>query len=183
MPLDGGTSPERVHASRKRRTTREPGLSQPPCLQHKTRQCLFVDMTPVHDPAANSPDQPVHTILVVEDEILLRIAIVGYLQDCGYRVYGVGSAAKAKTVLDAVPVDLLFSDVSLEGEENGFMLASWTRQHHPDVQVLLTSGVANAAKRASDLCDDSPMPKPYAHEAVLQRIRELLRKAKEAGAR
>lgn len=84
-----------------------------------------MDMTPVHDPAANSPDQPVHTILVVEDEILLRIAIVGYLQDCGYRVYGVGSAAKAKTVLDAVPVDLLFSDVSLEGEENGFMLASW----------------------------------------------------------
>lgn len=88
----------------------------------------------------------IRTILVVEDEILVRMPLAEYLRDCGYRVFEAASVAEAKAVLDAdTPVDLVFSDVNLVGAENGFALASWVHQHHPATKVLLTSGVANCA--------------------------------------
>ena len=52
--------------------------------------------------------------------------------------------------------------------ENGFMLADWVREHHPNIEVILTSGVAN---KASDLLiDGAILAKPYRYEVVLQRI-------------
>ena len=129
-----------------------------------------------------SSNETIHTILVVEDEVLIRLALAEYLRDCGYRVLEASNAAEAKSVLVAdMPVDLVFSDVHMPGEENGFMLARWIRQNYPDTQVLLTSGVANATEKAGDLCEDSPIPKPYSHRAVLRRIRALLNKARNAG--
>jgi DNA-binding response OmpR family regulator len=119
---------------------------------------------------------------VVEDEVLIRLSLAEYLRECGYRVFEAVSVAEARAVLDAdTPVDLVFSDVNLPGTENGFALATWIRQHHPDTKVLLTSGVANAAGKASDLCMDGPMlAKPYEHEGVLRRIQALLRQARSA---
>lgn len=135
-------------------------------------------------PQTGSSDESVETILVVEDDVLIRLSLAEYLRDCGYRVFEATSMAEAKKVLNAdTPVDLVFSDVNLRGKQNGFMLATWIREHHPDTQIMLTSGIANATEKASDLCDDGPIPKPYTHEVVLQRIQALLRKAKEAKAR
>jgi DNA-binding NtrC family response regulator len=125
-----------------------------------------------------------HTILLVEDEVLIRMPLAEYLRECGYRVFEAAGVAEAKAVLASdTPVDLVFTDVNLAGEENGFMLAHWVRQHHPATRVLLTSGVANAARKASNLCHSGgPMlAKPYTHERVLQLIQTLLRKARWAG--
>lgn len=128
-----------------------------------------------------SSEESIETILVVEDEVLIRFPIAEYLRECGYRVFEAADVAEAKAVLDAdAPVHLVFSDVDMPGGENGFALARWVRRHHPDTQVLLTSGLANLAEKAGDLCDDSPLPKPYEHAAVLQRIQALLRNARNA---
>lgn len=109
-----------------------------------------------------SSEEAVDTILVVEDDVLIRMAVAEYLRDCGYRVFEAYRVAEAKAVLNAdTPVDLVFSDVNLHGKQNGFMRASWVREHHPDTQVLLTSGVADATAKAGDLCDDAPLPKPH----------------------
>jgi CheY-like chemotaxis protein len=136
-------------------------------------------------PRTGSSEEPVETILVVEDDVLIRLAVAEYLRDCGYRVFEATSMAEAKKVLNAdAPVDLVFSDVNLRGKQNGFMLATWIREHYPDTQVLLTSGIVNATEKASDLCDHAPIPKPYTHEVVLQRIQALLakpRKPKRSG--
>jgi CheY-like chemotaxis protein len=71
-----------------------------------------------------SADEPIHTILVVEDEVLIRLPLAEYLRDCGYRVFEASNVAEAKAVLDAdTPVDLVFSDVNMPGNENGFALA------------------------------------------------------------
>ncbi len=122
----------------------------------------------------------VPTILVVEDEVLVRLAIADYLRDCGYKVFEAGSVAEAKSVLNAdAHVGLVFSDVQLPGGESGFDLAFWIRQRYPAVKVVLTSGLAGAADKARDICHEGPVvAKPYAHEAVLLRIQELLRKDK-----
>lgn len=127
-----------------------------------------------------SGEEPVHTILVVEDEVLIRLPLAEYLRECGYRVFEASNVAEAKAVLDAdTPVDLVFSDVNMPGNENGFVLASWIRRRHPDTQVLLTSGIANATEKAEGLCDDGPLlAKPYSHDVVLQRIQSLLRQAR-----
>jgi DNA-binding response OmpR family regulator len=106
------------------------------------------------------------------------ILVAEYLRDCGYRVFEAAGVAEAKAVLDAdAPVDLVFTDVNLPSEENGFMLASWIRQHHSGTQVLLTSGIANATEKAGDLCESGPLlAKPYTANVVLQRIQTLLRR-------
>ena len=123
-------------------------------------------------------DNSTHTILVVEDEVLIRMLVADYLRECGYQVFEAAGVAEAKAVLDAdTPVDLVFTDVNLASEENGFMLASWVRQHHSGTQVLLISGIANATEKAGDLCESGPLlAKPYTPNVVLQRIQTLLRR-------
>jgi len=120
---------------------------------------------------------PIRVILVVEDEVFIRMPLAEYLRDCGYRVFEVASVSEAKSVLNsATPVDLVFTDVNLVGEENGFVLANWVREHHPATKVLLTSGVENAAEKTGEQCAGRPfVAKPYSYSGVSQRIQALLR--------
>lgn len=117
------------------------------------------------------------TILVVEDEVLVRLAIADYLRDCGYKVFEAGNVAEAKSVLNAdASVDLVFSDVQMPGGETGFDLAVWVRRHYPAIRVIITSGLPNAAEKARDVCHEGPVvAKPYDHDFVLVRIQALLR--------
>ena len=138
----------------------------------------FQVMTPPYAaPETGSDDTTIQTILVVEDEVLIRFPLAEYLRECGFRVLEASNVAEAKAVLDAdTPVDLVFTDVHLPGNENGFALATWVRQHYSGTKVLLTSGLANGAEKAGDLCDEGPlMAKAYSHATVLRRIQSLLR--------
>jgi CheY-like chemotaxis protein len=115
------------------------------------------------------------TILIVEDEILVRLAVADYLRKCGYRVLEASNAAEAQTVFAArEPIEIVFSDVNMPGEMNGFALVSWIRQHYPDVKVILTSGAVTMAKHAADACEDGPfLENPYSYEALVRHIRQL----------
>jgi CheY-like chemotaxis protein len=119
---------------------------------------------------------PTQTILVVEDEVLVRMVISDYLRECGYRVIEAGSAAEAITVLESPePIDIVFSDIQMPGEMDGFGLANWVRQRQPWLKMLLTSGNARAASTAGDLCEDGPLEqKPYHPQTILSRIQRLL---------
>ena len=120
---------------------------------------------------------PPRTILVVDDEVLIRMPLAEYLRSCGYRVVEAASVAEARTLLDAdAAVDLVFTDANAPGGENGFILANWVRHRRPGVKVLLTSGIPHAAAKASELCGDL-LTKPYEHESVLRRIQTLLHHA------
>jgi CheY-like chemotaxis protein len=119
---------------------------------------------------------PTQTILVVEDEVLVRMVISDYLRECGYRVIEAGSAAEAITVLESPEqIDIVFSDIQMPGEMDGFGLANWVRQRQPWLKMLLTSGNARAASTAGDLCEDGPLEqKPYHPQTILSRIQRLL---------
>lgn len=127
------------------------------------------------DKSGNGPQRP-STILVVEDEILIRLPVCDYLRDCGYRVLEAASVAEAQAVFRmGEPIEIVFSDVNLIGELNGFALARWVREAYPDVKVILTSGVTRMAEKAADLCDEGPiLEKPYAYEALADHIKRLL---------
>lgn len=111
--------------------------------------------------------------MVVEPDVLVRLAVADYLRDCGYTVIEARAAAEVLAVLDSGrPVHVVFAEVDLP-EMNGFALARLLRARDPAIGVILTSGAEAAAEKAGDLCEEGPLPKPYAHADVLRRIRQM----------
>jgi CheY-like chemotaxis protein len=154
------------------------------CLKWNKLGCAALNAMPNRAiPSAANSDAP-PSVLVVEDEVLLRLAIADYLRECGLHVFEACDVIEAKVILASnVGVDVVFSDVQLPGAEDGFALARWVREHHASVQVIMTSGWVAASDKARDLCHSGTVvQKPYEHEAVLQRIQALVRKARRAGA-
>jgi CheY-like chemotaxis protein len=114
------------------------------------------------------------TILVVEPDILVRMVIANYLRDCGYKVLEGASAADVTAVLGSEQkIDVVFSEVRLHGQMDGFGLARLVREQYPDIDVILTTGAARAADKASDLCEDGPLEKPYHPQEIVRRINLL----------
>ena len=123
------------------------------------------------------PDERTPTILIVEDEVLIRIALSDYLQECGFKVLETGHAGEAVEIIEHSPVtiDLVFSDVVMPGAMDGFALAIWVRAHRPGLPVILTSGDAKKAACARELCEREPFfAKPYDLTRVVARIRAVL---------
>jgi CheY-like chemotaxis protein len=114
------------------------------------------------------------TILVVEGEVLVRMAVSEYLRHCGYRVVEARDAGEARAVLEARgEIDLVFTAADLPGRMGGFALASWIRRHHPAARVLLAAGVTGTAQKAEALCAER-IDQPYSHQLLADRIRRML---------
>jgi CheY-like chemotaxis protein len=106
----------------------------------------------------------------------MRMAIAGYLRECGYAVIEADNPSEARQLLEAgTEADVAFIDLEATGQIDGFALAHWIRKMRPDLKVLLTSGVRRAAQTAGDLCEEGPhLAKPYAHRDLEAQIRRLL---------
>jgi DNA-binding NtrC family response regulator len=116
------------------------------------------------------------TILIVEDDVLVRMPIAQYLRDCGYKVIEAGNADEAMTVLmhKETVVDIVFSDIEMPGAVDGFGLAKWIREHRPGLDVLLAGTVPRAVDQAKELCEQGSVPKPYEAQIVHNHIKRLL---------
>jgi CheY-like chemotaxis protein len=126
--------------------------------------------------AASAKLAPTSTILVVEDEVLIRSNISQYLRECGYRVIEAVNADEALVVLTSdIAVDLVLTDVQMPGSMDGFGLAKWIRANKQGVDVILVGTPERAADAAGDLCEDGPeMAKPYEPQALVNLIRRHL---------
>ena len=122
------------------------------------------------------------TVLLVEDEVLIRIPIAQYLRDCGYKVIEAVNADEAITVLlhKETVVDLVFSDIEMPGAVDGFGLAKWIRENRPGLDVLLAGTVPRAVENAQQLCEQGSVPKPYDAQIVHNHIKRLLAARKAA---
>jgi len=120
----------------------------------------------------------IHTILVVDDEPMIRESVARYLEECGFIVFEASGAEEAIALLRKpdTRIDLVFSDVTMPGSMDGFGLAQWVRASLPDVFIILTSGDAMKANMAKALCIQEPLlAKPYRLEFVAEKIRTALR--------
>jgi DNA-binding NtrC family response regulator len=120
--------------------------------------------------------QGTHTVLVVEDDLMVRMPIAEYLRDCGYNVLEASDAAEAIAAIDAEgPVSLVFSDIRMPGKMDGVGLAEWFHSHHPSVPVLLTSGY-DGGRTVSPAAMPSNrfIGKPYSQTQVERRIAAML---------
>lgn len=114
------------------------------------------------------------TILVVEDEVLLRLEVAEYLRAQGFRVLEAADADEALKLLSSSSerIELLFSDVNMPGSTDGLGLARWVRENQPWVEVILTSG--NSRPEIKTAWDGVLIEKTYDYAAVALQIRLLL---------
>ena len=118
------------------------------------------------------------TVLLVEDDALLRVSAGDHLRTKGYHVVEAGTVIEAATVLSSgPPVHLVFSDVDLPGATGGLSLAVWMNIHHPDIPVILTSGVRAVMPTLADQRRVPFIPKPYDFENVAALIPRVIAKS------
>jgi CheY-like chemotaxis protein len=120
------------------------------------------------DSAANR-----HCILIVEDELLTRIAAAEYLRDCGFTVVEAANAEEARLVLSSrALIDLVFTDIQMPGDMDGRSLAGWLARQKPNVPVILTS--ARLEGDSTSRGQRRFVRKPYQLSDIEKQIRELL---------
>ena len=132
-------------------------------------------------PVEPSSDTTSATIFVVDPDILVRMVIADYLRECGYRVVEGVNADDVLAVLEAGrKIDVILTEVQLAGSVDGFELARQICENHPDIDVILTSGVRRAADKAGNLCNDGPVEKPYQSHEIVRRINILRERRRRA---
>jgi CheY-like chemotaxis protein len=127
--------------------------------------------------ALPDPQERMPTILVVDDEALIRMAISDYLQECGFKVLEASNAAEALAMIESnqSTLDLVFSDIRMPGEMDGFGLSKWIRENKPGLPVILTSGDKKKSDAAHELCTKEPfLTKPYDVHIVVGHIRSAI---------
>ena len=106
------------------------------------------------------------SILVVEDECLLRDELVRIFQDDGWRVLEASTGEGALAIVRKNPVlDVLLTDVQLGGCVSGWDIADAVRATSPETEVIYISG--NALDRSRQVCGSHFFGKPYRVAAIL----------------
>lgn len=113
-------------------------------------------------------------ILVVEDEILIRMDVVDQLTSLGHSVIEASTGREALEALSkGVGVRILFTDVDMPGDLDGLMLAHEVSRTRPEIGIIITSGKTALGEDA--LPEGSRFyPKPYAPATVHAAIQEML---------
>jgi CheY-like chemotaxis protein len=115
-------------------------------------------------------DHPI--VLVLEDEFFVRYEIVQYLKDAGCHVLEAATADQAMDVCRAgPPVDVLFTDINLNGGGSGWEVAESFRAARPDILVMYTSG--HTADRSRCVAGSTFFSKPYRMADILNACRSL----------
>jgi CheY-like chemotaxis protein len=125
------------------------------------------------------------TILLVEDEEVVRLMLVEVLTRQGYAVLEAGRGAEALALAEkaAKPIDLLVTDMSMPGM-TGWDLAQSLRRRHPGLPVLFMSGYDERKTALWGRLDPPPkhLFKPFALDAFLHQARQMLDQKKKSAA-
>lgn len=113
-------------------------------------------------------------VMVVDDEVLIRLVAADMLHDAGFAVVEACSADEAVTLLATnVHFDLIVTDVRMPGSMDGLGLLAYVRRRYPTIPVVLTSGHLSTYEllRAGA---SGVMPKPYSEAALVGTIERVL---------
>ncbi len=142
-------------------------------LPRAPRRVRSADAEPDRGPAPRGRE----TILVVEDDTLVRQHVVSALETLGYRVLGAANGPEALEVLRTTDdLDLLFTDVVMPGGMNGRELADAARELRPNLPVLFTSGYTEDAIVHHGRLDPGVqlLRKPYRRQELAAKLRQVL---------
>jgi CheY-like chemotaxis protein len=112
------------------------------------------------------------TVLVVEDEPIVRMMAVDCVEEAGFEAIEAADADEALRLMRCRSgIDIVFTDVRMPGTMDGVQLARVITTEWPSTQVIVTSGhVANDVALSSGA--RSFFPKPYRADALIAAFRE-----------
>jgi two-component system, response regulator PdtaR len=116
-------------------------------------------------------ENKVVTVLVVEDEAMMRMKLAEELEDAGYLVLEASDGTEAVEMLTLRPdVKIVISDVRMPGPIDGIELCRRVRSRYPGIKVVLSSGEPNAADSTAH---DGFFLKPYRVAWIIRHIRSF----------
>lgn len=114
------------------------------------------------------------TILVVEDELFIRMSAVGALQDEGFLVLAAKNSAEALKVLSRhSETNILMTDVRMPGHMDGLALVAQVQIDHPDIRSIVVSG-NTTAEQARNAGASGFVAKPYFAQTMVKAVHDLL---------
>jgi CheY-like chemotaxis protein len=113
-------------------------------------------------------------ILVVEDEMLLRMRVVNMVEDAGYIPVEAVDADDALAILQSrSDIALLLTDIQMPGSMNGLELAHAVRERWPPIKIILASGQLKLSRE--DIPNDSRFfGKPLNSDEIIAEMRDML---------
>jgi two-component system cell cycle sensor histidine kinase/response regulator CckA len=114
------------------------------------------------------------TVLLVEDEPMVRAVAERALTRHGYKVITADNGEDALEILGSEAIDLLISDVVMPGMDGPTMVRE-ARKDHPDLKILFMSGYAEEQLRNSINVDKTSfLPKPFSVQELAEAVKRTL---------
>lgn len=114
------------------------------------------------------------TVLVVEDEILLRMDLAMSLEDQGFKVYEASNADEAINILNAhSDIHLMFTDIDMPGSMDGLKLAAAVRDRWPPIKIIIASGHRNLSDDLLPV-EGRFFGKPYNASLVMSAMKDMV---------
>src|SRR5439155_15010967 len=126
------------------------------------------------------PARTVGRVLVIEDDRVLRQAVVSAVERAGYTVTAVGDGRAGGEELKAREYDVVLLDLGLPFVDGWSILSTLEGRRIPSVIVISARGEERDKVRALDLGADDYLAKPFGADELLARIRAVLRRANPA---
>jgi len=156
----------------------EPGQGAMVCL-YLPRHLGPTEQAEPSPDLSDAPRAAAHeTVLVVDDEPIVRMLVSEVLEELGYRAIEAADGVAGLKVLGSdTRIDLLVTDIGLPGGMNGRQVADAARRHRPDLKVLFITGYAENALISHGHLEAGMhvLTKPFAMEALASRIREIIK--------
>jgi CheY-like chemotaxis protein len=134
-------------------------------------------MSPAEDPKPAGEESQRPTVLLVEDEVLLRLALAAEFRAGGFNVVEAANGDEGRNlVLAGIPVDIVVADITMPGRLDGAEFALWLKDYGLPAPIILTSGLPAALERARARCPHVKafVAKPYPHDKVVAQVQALL---------
>jgi len=136
-----------------------------------------LQQTPAEASVSSDIEGGHETILVVEDDTLVRRYVMTQIESLGYTTLEAANASDALRIIDDVPnVNLLFTDVIMPGTMNGRQLVDEALKRRPGLKTLYTSGYTENAIVHHGRLDSGVLllAKPYRKSELARMIRLAL---------
>jgi two-component sensor histidine kinase/CheY-like chemotaxis protein len=118
--------------------------------------------------------QPTAKVLVVEDEMMLRMRAVDIVEDAGFTPIEAVNADDAFTILESrSDIDLLFTDIQMPGTMDGLKLAHAVHARWPSIKIMLVSGQVTPAETERPV-NSRFYGKPLEVKKMIEELREML---------
>lgn len=124
--------------------------------------------------------EPQSTVLLVEDEPLIRLFVAELLEDSGFKVVEAANATEALVLLEAgLEINVLLTDVDMPNGCNGFELAHRVHESWPEAEILIMSGRRWPAQ--GDLPQGAAfLAKPCPNEAIVSHVQSATERSRRS---